>query len=99
MALIQAYNPSSGGGGGGNIAGWLVVQYEQNYNFDSGDVQIILPNTPFSDQSVRVDYNGQVLQYGEDFTIATDVITILFADPYVTSYDNPPVFQVYYPYS
>jgi hypothetical protein len=46
-----------------------------------------------------VDYNGQVKRKGVDWTYtAPDTINILFADPYVDTYEEFPYFQVTYLY-
>lgn len=67
-------------------------------NFASGDIILSLSQTPKSAQSVIVDYNGQRLLYGVEYTVSGSLVTITFADPYVTSYDADPVFQISYPY-
>jgi hypothetical protein len=101
MALIQAARPSSGGGGGGlTITGFANDQFVQNTNFMAGTVNLSLSQTPVSADGITIDYNGQRLQQDVGFTYnsGTNQIEILFGDPYVTSYDAIPYFQVYYPY-
>lgn len=99
MGLIQASRQSTGGGGGGlTISGFQNQQFVQTTNFESGDVVIALSQTPIAVEGIEVDYNGQTLLYGSSWSYASGSITILFADPYVTDYDTPPVFQIYYPY-
>lgn len=81
------------------IAGFQVDLHTQNTNFLSGAVVIALSQTPVSDESIIVDYNGQRLLYGSAWSYAAGSVTILFADPYVTDYDTPPIFQITYPYT
>jgi len=97
MALIQVSNPVASGGG--TIEGFAVDTHEQETNFISGGVVIPLSQTPFSATSIIVDYNGQRLLYGSAWSYAAGNVTILFADPYVTDYDTPPIFQITYPYT
>lgn len=80
-----------------------IAQYEnqtftQATNFSSGSVTLSLSQTPKATKAVTVDYNGQVLRFGTEWTLSGTTVTITFADPYVTSYDANPVFQVYYQY-
>lgn len=91
---------SSGGGGGGGLAitGWKTDVFTQNSNFTAGTLVLTLSSTPLSAQAITVDYNGQIKLYNVDWTYAAGAITIQFADPDVTTYDAPPVFQIQYPY-
>jgi len=100
MALIQVCNPGSGGGGGGiAIEGFQVDTHTQTTNFLSGGVVIALSQTPISAESIIIDYNGQRLLYGVSWSYdGAGNVTIDFADPYVTSYETDPVFQITYPY-
>lgn len=80
-----------------------IPQYEvqtltQTANFTAGSVTITLSQTPKSAKAVVVDYNGQKLLYNSEWTLSGTTLTIQFADPYVTSYDANPIFQVYYQY-
>lgn len=80
-----------------------IPQYEvqtltQSANFTAGSVTITLSQTPKSAKAVVVDYNGQKLLYNSEWTLSGTTLTIAFADPYVTSYDANPIFQVYYQY-
>ncbi len=99
MGLIQASRQSTGGGGGGlTITGFTYDQYTQETNFVSGEVVIPLSETPVAPDGIVVDYNGQRLLSGTSWTYAAGEVTILFADPYVDTYDVPPVFQLTYPF-
>jgi hypothetical protein len=69
----------------------------QTTNFSSGLV-FLLANTPKSDRSVVVSYNGQRLRLNTDYSVVGTTLTILFADNYVTSYDANPNFEITYPY-
>ena len=80
-----------------------IPQYEnqtfaQTTNFTAGTVTLALTQTPKATKAVTVDYNGQTLRFATEWTLSGTTITIAFADPYVTSYDANPVFQVYYQY-
>jgi hypothetical protein len=97
MALIQAARVSTSGGGI-VIEGFQVDLHTQETNFISGGVVIALSQTPVSTDAIVVDYNGQRLLFGSSWSYAAGSVTILFADPYVTDYDTPPVFQITYPY-
>jgi len=101
MALIQAARPGGSGGGGGiTIYGFQVDTYTVTENFTAGSLVIPLTETPVSDESIDIDYNGQKLLYVQAWTYdsGTNSITIEFADPYVTDYDANPYFQIQYPY-
>jgi len=99
MGLIQASSASTSGSSGLTITGFAVDQHTQTTNFVSGDVVITLSQTPVSEDGIVVDYNGQrLLGDGVSWSYAAGDVTILFADPYVTDYDVPPVFQITYPY-
>lgn len=100
MALIQTSRQvgSGGGGGGISITGWAIDEFIQTSNFVAGSVVLILSELPVSNNAVSLDYNGQKYYLGDDFSIAGNAVTILFADPYVTDYDTPPVFHFQYPY-
>lgn len=101
MALIQASRQSTGGGGGGlTINGWYPDEYTQTTNFVSGEVVIPLTEIPVDYRAIDISYNGQqILDYSSwSYDSGTNSVTILFADPYVTTYDKPPVFQLTYPY-
>ena len=99
MGLIQASRQSTGGGGGGlTITGFANDQFTQTTNFGAGDVVIPLSETPLTEDGIVVDYDGQRLLTGISWTYAAGEVTIEFADPYVDTYDTPPVFQITYPY-
>lgn len=99
MAMFQASRSAAGSGGGLVITGWRTQLQTQSENFGESEVTISLAETPISDESVIIDYNGQVLHLNSDWEWAgPSTITILFGDPYVTDYDQVPVFQVVYPY-
>lgn len=100
MGLIQSSRPGTGGGGGGGLTlnGFANDQHTQETNFASGEVVIPLSETPLSAQGIEVDYNGQTLLFGVSWSYAVNAVTILFADPYVDTYDTPPVFQISYAY-
>lgn len=98
MGLIQTSRQSTGGSGGLDITGFAVDQYTQETNFIAGEVVIPLSQTPVSEDGIIVDYNGQRLLSNISWTYASGDITIEFADPYVDTYDVPPVFQITYPY-
>lgn len=100
MALIQSSRPATGGGGGGiAIRGWQVDLHTQTANFTAG-LLISLTQNPVSAEAIAVDCNGQKLVYGVewDYVSGGNDIEIMFSDPYVTDYDEPPVFQIQYPY-
>jgi hypothetical protein len=80
------------------IANYEVQTLTQSTNFTAGSVTITLSQTPKAAKAVSVDYNGQRLRYNSAFTVSGTTVTIVFADPYVTSYDAEPVFQLYYEY-
>lgn len=100
MALIQASRPpgSGGGGGGITITGWAIDEHTQTTNFTAGTLVITLSQTPVSINAVMANYNGDTMYPIDDFTLTGNQITIVFADPYVTDYDTPPVFRFQYPY-
>lgn len=98
MGLIQTSRQGTGGGGGLIITGFAVDQHTQNTNFISGGVVITLSQTPLTQDGIIVDYNGQRLLSLISWSYAAGAVTILFADPYVTTYDTPPIFQITYPY-
>lgn len=99
MGLIQTSRQGTGGGGGGlTITGFANDQFTQTTNFISGGVVLTLSQTPLTASSISVDYDGQRLLYTSSWSYAAGAITILFADPYVTDYDTPPIFQITYPY-
>ncbi len=98
MALIQASRPGGSGGGGLAITGWADDKFTQTTNFTASTVILNLSQTPLVPQAIDLDYNGQSYYLGDDFTVTGNQITILFADPYVTDYDAPPIFHVKYPY-
>ena len=98
MGLIQTSRQSAGGSGGLTITGFAVDQHTQSANFISGGVVIPLSQTPLTEDGIIVDYNGQRLLSVVSWSYAAGNVTILFADPYVTSYDTPPIFQITYPY-
>lgn len=100
MAIIQAARPGGSGGGGGGltITGWANDKFVQTSNFTAGSVVLALSQTPVAPESIALDYNGQTYYLGDDFTLSGTSVTILFADPYVTDYDDPPIFHVRYPY-
>lgn len=102
MALIQAARPGGSGGGGGGltITGFTTDQHIQTANFIGGLLSILLTNVPVTDEAITVVYNGQVLlkDSGWSYNSGTNKIDILFTDPYVTTYDEDPVFQIVYPY-
>ena len=100
MGLIQASRQSAGGGGGGiTITGFEVEVITQVTDFAAG-LTLTLAQVPVSPQAITIDYNGQRLNYGTEwqYNVGLNEIEILFADPYVTTYDTPPTFQIYYPY-
>lgn len=80
------------------VANYEVQTLTQSSNFTAGTVTITLSQTPKAAKAVSVDYNGQRLLYNSAFTVSGTTVTIAFADPYVTSYDTNPIFQVYYEY-
>lgn len=99
MGIFQVSRQSAGGGGGGlTITGFANDQRTQETNFVSGGVVISLSQTPLTEDSIEVDYNGQRLLAGSSWSYAAGAVTILFDDPYVTDYETPPVFQITYPY-
>lgn len=99
MGLIQSSRPGVGGGGGGGIVitGWKTDKFSQAANFISGLV-LNLTQTPISPASIDFDYNGKTYFLGDHFTLAGNQVTVLFEDPYVTDYDETPVFHIRYPY-
>lgn len=98
MALIQSSRQSSGGGGG-DITGAQNDQFVQVANFAAGTLTLSLTQTPFDQDNIILDYNGQVKRKGTDWTFTgPNTINILFGDPYVTDYDSPPYFQAAYLY-
>ena len=101
MSVISSSRRSTGGSGGVTIAGWQNDQLVQTANFSPNTVSVPLSETPISEDAIVIDYNGQVLRLGEswEYNSGTNSIEIIFGDPYVTTYDTPPYFQVTYPYS
>lgn len=97
--ILQTHRGTTGGGGGGGgleLTGWENQVFVQATAFSSG-ITFSLAQTPLVPNALTVDYNGQRLN--EDaFSLAGNVVTILFADPDVLSYDQPPTFQFNYPY-
>lgn len=71
--------------------------HTQTTNFAAG-LLIPLSQNPVSPEAITVDYNGQKLLYSSEWNLSGGDVVILFADPYVTSYDAPPIFQIQYPY-
>jgi hypothetical protein len=80
------------------VANYEVQALTQATNFTASSVTISLSQTPKAPKAVTVDYNGQRLVYNSGFSVSGTTVTILFADPYVTTYDANPVFQVVYQY-
>lgn len=97
MGLIQTSRQSAGGGGL-TITGWENQEFVQATNFISGGVILALSQTPIDENGIDLDYNGQTKYITSNWSLTGNQITILFADPYVTDYDEPPVFHVRYPY-
>ena len=98
MALLQASRPPGAGSGGLVITNWVNYQFTQETDFIANEVVLNLPFATVALNSFVVDYNGQILHLDVDYSVLnTSTIQILFADPYVTTYDQPPVFQVIYP--
>lgn len=90
--------PGSGGGGGGvTIAGFENQQLEFTEDWGAGYV-IALNQTPIDPQSVVIDYNGQLLLYGDDYTVSGSQVTMAFHDAYIPTYENPVHLQITYPY-
>ena len=99
MAFIETRRATNSTGGGGiAIAGFETDIFTHNAPFTAGSLSFNLSQTPVDTEAVVGDYNGQVLRNGTDYTIAGNVVTIQFADPYLP-YENPVVFQFTYPYS
>lgn len=100
MSLIQSSRPGGAGGGGIAIAGWEIQQLTQTTNFLPGAVNIPLDQQPATEKGIEVDYNGQKLLYNSEWSYdsGSNSVTILFGDPYVDTYDEPPVFQTQYPF-
>jgi len=97
MALIQSTRQSTGGGG--DITGAQNDQFEIEENFEADTLDLTLTEIPAYEDNIIVDYNGQVKRKGVDWTYtAPDTINILFADPYVDTYEEFPYFQVTYLY-
>ena len=71
--------------------------FNQATNFTAGSVTLTLTESPIFGVS-GVDYNGRILRSGTEWSYSTGIVTILFADPYVTSFDEVPYFQVTYNY-
>jgi hypothetical protein len=91
---------TSGGGGGGGIVGFKTHTLTVSDNFASGEVEIPLDETPFDVDGLAVDYNGQSLILGTEFSYSGvgNKVVITFSDAYVLDYDASPIFQVKYPY-
>lgn len=99
MALIQSTRAPGGGGGGGNqISGWATESFVQTTNFTANSVVLTLAHTPLFPAAVCLQYNGDLQTFGTHFSIVANQITILFGDPYVTDYDENPVFVATYPF-
>ena len=102
FTLHQPQISTGGGGGGGGvtIAGFGLDVLEQTTNFGSGDVQITLTEFALSDAAIDLQYNGQNLELNEQwfYDSGTKTITVLYEDPFVTTYDAPARFVAKYPY-
>ena len=99
MGLIQTSRQSTGGGGGGlTITGFKTDEYEQLTNFTAGSVVIPLTQIPISLGGILVFYSAAGALSSASWSYSANSITILFGDPYVTDYDDPPYFQIMYPY-
>jgi len=101
MAWTHSTAPGGGGGGGGiAIDGFQVDEHTQEENFLANTLSIPLSQTPVSENAIAVDYNGQKLLKDTEweYDALNNEIDILFADPYVTDYDEFPIFQIQYPY-
>lgn len=99
MALIQSTRQATGGGS--DITAAQNDQFDIEENFEADTLELTLSQTPWDENNIIVDYNGQVKRkgVGNDWTYtAPNTINILFADPYVTDYDSIPYFQVTYLY-
>lgn len=97
MALIQAYNPSTGGGG--QTLAWQRDRVEETSPFSSG-YTIALTETPVDENSIIVWSQGLVLDT-DDYTYnsGTNSIEILFSgDPSTDTSDGVWIFSVQYPY-
>jgi len=99
MAIIGATGPIGSGGGGITIAGFQNEQFEQAAPYLPGSLVYVLTDTPVDANSIIVDLNGQILLNGSAWTYdaGTNSVTITGGDPY--TYDQPNVFQIYYPYT
>lgn len=98
MALIQAYNPSSGGGPGTDVAGQRDVQTTSS-PFASG-YAIPLSETPIDESTIIVYSEGLVL-YPTDwnYNSGTNEVEILFgANPATDSQSGTWHFFVQYLY-
>lgn len=98
MALIQAAR-SQVGQPSARINGAINEQYVIEEDFEENTLTLTLSETPWDPDTIVLDYNGQVKRLGTDWNYtAPTTIEIVFGDPYVTTYDTPPYFQVTYLY-
>lgn len=98
LYLYECISGAGSGGGGGATYAWITQTFPQVANFSSG-ITLTLSQLPADADAVELDYNGRMLRQGVEYSIASNIITILFADPDVTTYDNTPYFQARYPYT
>jgi uncharacterized membrane protein YfhO len=76
-----------------------MTKFTQVTDFTANSVTLTLTSAIVDVHALVLDYNGQILHNDIDYTVTnTTHILIVFADPYVTTYDQPPVFQAIYPY-
>ena len=98
MAMFQASRNTAGSGGGLVITGWTTHSQTQETNFLPNTLSFVLPTIPIDFNAIVLDYDGQVLHVNDDWDFTPpQTINILFGDPYVDTYDAPPVFQAVYP--
>lgn len=97
MALMQAWNPSSGSGPGNTLA-WARDRVEETNPFASG-YTIPLSQTPVDEDAISVWSQGQILDTDDYQFNAPNEIEILFsADPATDTDSGVWVFFVQYPY-
>lgn len=98
MALIQAYNPSTGGSGGQTLA-WERDRVVETDPFSAG-YSIALSETPLDENSILVWSQGMILDTDDySYNSGTNSIVLNFSgDPSTDTGTGEWIFSVIYPY-
>lgn len=96
MALMQAWNPSSGGSGA--TLAWQRDRVEETNPFSSG-YTIALSQNPVDGNAITVWSQGQILDTDDyNFNLPNEIEILFSADPSTDTDTGTWVFSVQYPY-